>query len=526
MSNDPIRVVVWGENRHEQVEPSVAERYPDGMHGAIAKGVGEWLGGKASITTHTLDEPEHGLTGDVLNETDVLVWWGHAAHHEVDDEVVERVHRHVLAGMGLIVLHSGHWSKIFTKLMGTTCTLRWRSEHDRELVWTVNPQHPIARGIPNPIVIPEQEMYGEYFDVPTPDELDLHLGLHRRRGLPQRHDLPPRFRPHLLLQPRRPGLPGLPPRGREPRDRQRHRMGPSRPGARDAHAAALRDRRLLQRPGLPRGIRAMSFHAFRQLSIESEGPLRLIVVGAGGMGGAWARNIIDSPDAELVGVADLYPEAAAKLAAATGIEGLATGSEAIELARRAGADAIVNATIPEAHHPVTIAALNAGLPVLGEKPVASTVAEGLSLAAAAQHTGQLFMVSQNRRYHPALQQAKQRLAGLGAVGIVAVDFFKAPHFGGFRDEMASPLLLDMAIHQFDMARYLLDADPVSVSCEEYNPAWSWYAGDAAANAVVRHGRRRPLHVQRVLVQPRPRDLLERLLADLGRARLGPVGRRA
>jgi trehalose utilization protein len=171
MANQPIRVVVWGENRHEQVEPSVAERYPDGMHGAIANGVREWLGDKASITTHTLDEPEHGLTSDVLDETDVLVWWGHAAHGEVADEIVERVHRHVLAGMGLVVLHSGHWSKIFVKLMGTTCTLRWRSEHDRELVWTVNPQHPIARGIPNPIVIPEQEMYGEYFDVPTPDEL-------------------------------------------------------------------------------------------------------------------------------------------------------------------------------------------------------------------------------------------------------------------------------------------------------------------------------------------------------------------
>jgi len=171
MTSTPIRVVVWGENRHEQVEPSVAERYPDGMHGAIANGAGEWLGEKAVITTHTLDEPEHGLTSDVLDETDVLVWWGHAAHHEVDDAIVERVHRHVLAGMGLVVLHSGHWSKIFVKLMGTTCTLRWRSEHDRELVWTVNPQHPIARGIPNPIVIPEQEMYGEYFDVPTPDEL-------------------------------------------------------------------------------------------------------------------------------------------------------------------------------------------------------------------------------------------------------------------------------------------------------------------------------------------------------------------
>lgn len=167
----PIRVVVWGENRHEQVEQSVAERYPEGMHGAIANGVAAWLGDAAIVATRTLDEPAHGLTEEILGQTDVLTWWGHAAHDEVEDVVVERVHRHVIAGMGLIVLHSGHWSKIFTKLMGTTCTLRWRAAQDRELVWPVNPQHPIARGIPSPIIIPEHEMYGEYFDVPSPDEL-------------------------------------------------------------------------------------------------------------------------------------------------------------------------------------------------------------------------------------------------------------------------------------------------------------------------------------------------------------------
>ncbi|WP_026924205.1 Gfo/Idh/MocA family protein [Glycomyces arizonensis] len=218
-------------------------------------------------------------------------------------------------------------------------------------------------------------------------------------------------------------------------------------------------------------------------TIDTEGPLRLVVVGAGGMGRAWARTIQAHDDAELVGIADLAPAAAEAAAAETGIRGLALGSDAVELARRTGADAVVNATIPEAHHQVTTAALLAGLPVLGEKPVAASVAEGLSLAAAAEHTGQLFMVSQSRRYHRSLHQAKRRLETLGAVGVVAVDFFKAPHFGGFRDEMASPLLLDMAIHQFDMARFLLDADPVSVSCEEYNPAWSWYTGDAAATAV-------------------------------------------
>lgn len=166
----PLRVVVWNENCHEQHEPEIAQRYPDGIHGAIRQAIQLHLP-DATVTTATLDDPDHGLTDDVLDNTDVLVWWGHIAHDEVADEVVDRVHRHVLSGMGLVVLHSGHWSKIFVKLMGTSCTLRWRSERDREIVWTVDPTHPIAAGVPHPFVIDEQEMYGEFFDIPAPDEL-------------------------------------------------------------------------------------------------------------------------------------------------------------------------------------------------------------------------------------------------------------------------------------------------------------------------------------------------------------------
>ncbi|WP_426558576.1 ThuA domain-containing protein [Streptomyces sp. WG5] len=167
----PLQVTVWSEGRHERQNPEVAARYPEGMHGAVAGAVITYLGQGAEVRTATLDAPEHGLTEDVLAGTDVLTWWGHLAHHEVSDEVVTRVHRRVLAGMGLIVLHSGHWSKIFTRLMGTTCTLRWRSERDREVVWTVAPTHPVAAGVPHPFVIDEQEMYGEFFDIPDPDEL-------------------------------------------------------------------------------------------------------------------------------------------------------------------------------------------------------------------------------------------------------------------------------------------------------------------------------------------------------------------
>jgi trehalose utilization protein len=171
VSETPIRVTVWGENRHEQTEPHVAALYPDGMHGAIAAGIAENLGDGCVVRTATLDEPEHGLTEEALAGTDVLTWWGHRAHDEVADEVVARVQRHVLAGMGLIVLHSGHYSKIFRALMGTTCRLRWRNADDRELLWTVDPTHPIAQGVPQPLDVGTDEMYGEFFDIPAPDEL-------------------------------------------------------------------------------------------------------------------------------------------------------------------------------------------------------------------------------------------------------------------------------------------------------------------------------------------------------------------
>lgn len=166
-----LRVTVWGENRHEQIQEDVRKRYPDGMHGAIAAGLTEKLGDRVQVRTATLDEPEHGLPDKVLAETDVLTWWGHMSHGDVDDEIVERVAARVYEGMGLVMLHSGHFSKLFRKLMGTTCSLRWRNDGEREVVWTVNPGHPIAAGIPNPFVIPRQEMYGEPFDIPQPDEL-------------------------------------------------------------------------------------------------------------------------------------------------------------------------------------------------------------------------------------------------------------------------------------------------------------------------------------------------------------------
>src|SRR3954469_14328669 len=166
-----VRITVWGENVHERNEEAVRVIYPEGMHTAIASGLLNLLGDEAQVRTATLDQPEHGLTGAILADTDVLTWWGHIAHDQVADEVVARVHDAVLGGMGLLVLHSAHYSKILRRLLGTSCSLRWRNEGEREPVWTVNPSHPIAQGVPHPIVIDAQEMYGEHFDIPQPDEL-------------------------------------------------------------------------------------------------------------------------------------------------------------------------------------------------------------------------------------------------------------------------------------------------------------------------------------------------------------------
>lgn len=169
--SEPIRVTVWGENVHELDDEVVQKIYPDTMHETLAAGLRAHLGDTAAVRTAWLQQPEHGLTDEVLAETDVLTWWGHRAHEQVSDEVVARVQQAVLSGMGLIVLHSAHFSKIFQRLMGTTCSLDWRSENDRELLWTVAPGHPVAAGVPHPLVIEAEEMYGEHFDVPEPDEL-------------------------------------------------------------------------------------------------------------------------------------------------------------------------------------------------------------------------------------------------------------------------------------------------------------------------------------------------------------------
>lgn len=217
--------------------------------------------------------------------------------------------------------------------------------------------------------------------------------------------------------------------------------------------------------------------------VPTSRPVRVVQVGAGGMGRTWLRTLAANPDVELVGLVDLDEATARRAADEEGHAGVPVAT-AYERLVTDPPDVLLNVAVPGAHHAVSSAALRAGLTVLSEKPLAPTVAEGLSLAAASEVAGRLLVVSQSRRYFRHLAALRRQLAGLGPVAGIVCEFFRAPHFGGFREEMEQPLLVDMAIHQLDLARDLVGSEPVSVYCESHNPAWSWFAGDASAEVVV------------------------------------------
>jgi predicted dehydrogenase len=212
-------------------------------------------------------------------------------------------------------------------------------------------------------------------------------------------------------------------------------------------------------------------------------PLRAVLVGAGGMGRAWAREIANNPEVALVGWVDLFTDRVAEGIEAAGLTNVAIEDSIEPALGQLLPDFVVDVAVPEAHHDITRACLERKVPVLGEKPMAANLEEARHLVQLSEQTSTLFVVSQNRRYNAGLAAfrdlVEQRLGGLGQLN---AEFYRAPHFGGFRDEMDSPLLLDMAIHTFDAARYIARTAPVSVLCTEFNPPWSWYRGDASAVA--------------------------------------------
>lgn len=174
LRNTRLSVIVWNEYVQDRDNPAIRATYPEGLHTVIAQALRRTpgVGAKAlpvDVSTATLDEPEHGLSEARLQACDVLIWWGDIAHDKVSDEVVQRIHRRVLEGMGLIVLHSGYSSKIFRRLLGTSCAVKLRAKDERERLWVVAPSHPIAAGLSERFELPVEETYGESFDVAQPD---------------------------------------------------------------------------------------------------------------------------------------------------------------------------------------------------------------------------------------------------------------------------------------------------------------------------------------------------------------------
>jgi predicted dehydrogenase len=211
--------------------------------------------------------------------------------------------------------------------------------------------------------------------------------------------------------------------------------------------------------------------------------LRAVVVGAGGMGRAWASTIVSRPDVSLVGWVDLFTDRVAEGIEAAGLKDVSVEEDIEAALSKLSPDFVVDVAVPEAHFDVTRQCLERNVPVLGEKPMAATLEEARDLVRLSERTSTLFVVSQNRRYNAGLAGFKNLVEQrLGGVGQLNAEFYRAPRFGGFRDEMDSPLLLDMAIHTFDAARYLAGSAPVSALCTEFNPSWSWYRGAASAVA--------------------------------------------
>lgn len=212
--------------------------------------------------------------------------------------------------------------------------------------------------------------------------------------------------------------------------------------------------------------------------------LRALLVGAGGMGQGWADNLTSCDKVELSGWVDLNLDTVTQAAEARKLSGVYITDDLGKAIAVVKPDFLVDVTIPQAHHQVTIQALKAGVPVIGEKPMADTMEQAREMVEVSRSTGMLYMVSQNRRYDARVQAFRDLVrAKLGETGILNSDFYIGAHFGGFRDEMEHPLIKDMAIHTLDSARFITGADPVAVYCEAFNPSWSWYKGDACATAI-------------------------------------------
>lgn len=213
--------------------------------------------------------------------------------------------------------------------------------------------------------------------------------------------------------------------------------------------------------------------------------IKVVLVGCGGMSGRWLEVAKGMPELEMVGLVDIREEAAKKRASDFGLQDALIGTDLKDMLQKTAPDVVFDCTIPEAHAQTTMTALEHGCHVMGEKPMADSMENARKVLEVAQKAGKIYAVIQNRRYDPRIRRLRNYLESedIGKITTLNCDFYIGAHFGGFRDHMEHVLLLDMAIHTFDAARFITGADPVSVYCREWNPACSWYDHDASAIAV-------------------------------------------
>lgn len=211
--------------------------------------------------------------------------------------------------------------------------------------------------------------------------------------------------------------------------------------------------------------------------------MKVIQVGIGGMGNTWLNTVLQSSEVEYAALVEVNDEIARQQIEKYGLEGTPLFGSLAEALAAVSADGLIDVTPPQFHREISLMALAAGLPVLSEKPLADTLANAAAIVQKANESGILHMVAQNYRYHVPIQTLKHVLASeeWGRVGAVTVEFFKGPHFGGFREEMDYPFIIDMAIHHFDLMRFILESEAVSIFGRSWNPPWSWYKGDASAS---------------------------------------------
>lgn len=214
-------------------------------------------------------------------------------------------------------------------------------------------------------------------------------------------------------------------------------------------------------------------------------PLRALVVGAGGLGRVWVKTVEEYSETAVAGIVDIRPEAAEAAAVEAGLEDVYTGSSLDEALEATRPDFVVDVTVPSVHHEVVIPSLEAGVPVLGEKPMTDSMEKARAMVAASERAGKLYMVSQSRRFDPnlfAFRELIKQEAGL-PLGILNADFYIGHHMDVFRHSIEHILLLDMGVHIFDKARFISGEEPVAVYCEDYNPSWSWLKGMSSASAI-------------------------------------------